>query len=91
MTTFILRTVRASKMIYTRKLRKPIRTRLKDVGIGLLTTMIMSSDSDIFHSIMNMTVSDAVVVLLSSMFVSSKIMYKKKSSTFPTYGKKEQL
>ena len=91
--TFILRTVRASKLIYRRKLKKPIRTTVKDVGIGLFTTMIVSDDSNVLHSIMNMTVSDTVIVLLSSIFVSSrmsKIMYKNSSSTHPPYSKKKK-
>jgi hypothetical protein len=88
---FFIRTVRAGKWIYTRKLKKPIRTMSKDIGIGMLSTMLMTHDIDISHSFASTFAGDLVVVIISSVFVSSrlssKIMSKKKSSTLPPTGK----
>ena len=88
---FFIRTVRAGKWIYARKLKKPLRTMSKDIGIGMLSTMLMTQDIDISHSFVSTFAGDLVVVIISSVFVSSrlssKIMSKKKSSTLPPTGK----
>lgn len=90
---FLVRTVRAGKWIYTRKLKKPLRTVSKEIGIGMLSTMLMTQDINIGHSFASTFAGDMVVVMLSSVFVSSrlssKIMSKKRPSTLPPTDKKE--